>query len=153
MTPLVRLETHIFPNCQIFVCSFFVLLYLSCGPHSTPLIDRLINSSAARGQKQRNFKGVLKNKDWTRNHNWRVFYLSGNPKHGEYFQVCQIPSARGGGALNIFSGRGVRPGFPKWRACEVANWHLPLKRGACERKISKFGACELKISKFGDLWA
>ena len=25
----------------------------------------------------------------------------------------------GGGALNFFSGRGVRPGFPKWGACEL----------------------------------
>ena len=44
----------------------------------------------------------------------------------------------------------MRPGFPK---CGAWNWHLPLKRGACELKISKFGACELKISKFGRLWA
>ena len=25
-----------------------------------------------------------------------------------------------GGALNFFSGRGVRPGFPKYGACELA---------------------------------
>ena len=37
-----------------------------------------------------------------------------------------------GGALNFFSGSGVRP-------VGLANWYLPLKRGACELKISKFG--------------
>ena len=52
---------------------------------------------------------------------------------------------------------------PDFRSVGLANWHLPLKRGACEWKISKFGglvswkfpnlgACELKISKFGGLW-
>ena len=70
-----------------------------------------------------------------------------------------------GGALNFFSGRGVRPGFPKCGACELTfaserkiskfgglwaeNFQI---LGACELKISKFGACELKISKFGGLW-
>ena len=50
-----------------------------------------------------------------------------------------------------------------FRSVGLANWHLPLKRGACERKISKFGglwaenfqiwgACELKISIFWGLW-
>ena len=55
---------------------------------------------------------------------------------------------------------------PDFRSVGLANWHLPLKRGACERKISKFwglwaenfqiwglvswkfpnfGACELKF--------
>ena len=28
---------------------------------------------------------------------------------------------------------------PDFRSVGLANWHLPLKRGACERKISKFG--------------
>ena len=52
---------------------------------------------------------------------------------------------------------------PDFRSVGLANWYLPLKRGACELKISKFGlvnwkfpnlgACELKISKFGGLWA
>ena len=41
-----------------------------------------------------------------------------------------------GGALNFFSGRGVRPGFPKCGACELT---FASERGACERKISKFG--------------
>ena len=62
---------------------------------------------------------------------------------------------------------------PDFRSVGLANWHLPLKRGACERKISQFGglwaenfqiwglvswkfpnfgACELKISKFWGLW-
>ena len=53
---------------------------------------------------------------------------------------------------------------PDFRSVGLANWHLPLKRGACERNISTFeacvswkfpnlGACELQISKFGGLWA
>ena len=42
---------------------------------------------------------------------------------------------------------------PDFRSVGLANWHLSLKRGACELKMSKFGACELKISKFGGLWA
>ena len=29
------------------------------------------------------------------------------------------PRPGGGGALNFFSGRGVRPGFPKCGACEL----------------------------------
>ena len=41
----------------------------------------------------------------------------------------------GGGALNFFSGRGVRPRFPKW-ACELI---FASERGGCELKISKFG--------------
>ena len=48
----------------------------------------------------------------------------------------------GGGALNFFSGRGVRPGFPKCGACELT---FCLWKGG--------GACEQKISKFGGLWA
>ena len=28
---------------------------------------------------------------------------------------------------------------PDFRSVGLASWHLPLKRGACERKISKFG--------------
>ena len=28
---------------------------------------------------------------------------------------------------------------PDFRSMGLANWHLPLKRGACKRKISKFG--------------
>ena len=42
---------------------------------------------------------------------------------------------------------------PDFRSVGLANWHLPLKRGACERKFPNLGACELKISKFGGLWA
>ena len=56
----------------------------------------------------------------------------------------------GGGGTQLFSGRGVWPGFPKWGACELI---LASEKGACELKISKFGACELKISQFEGLWA
>ena len=63
-------------------------------------------------------------------------------------KTLQVPGGGGGGTQLFFSGRGVRPGFPKCGACELI---LSLKEGACELKISKFGACELKISKFGGL--
>ena len=42
----------------------------------------------------------------------------------------------GGGALNFFSGRGVRPGFLKCGACELI---FASEKGAYELKISKFG--------------
>ena len=41
-----------------------------------------------------------------------------------------------GGALNFFQ---VGVCGPDFRSVGLANWHLPLKSGACERKISKFG--------------
>ena len=56
-----------------------------------------------------------------------------------YFQEQKFREkslGRGGGALNFFSGRGVRPGFPKCGACELT---FASEKGACERKISKFG--------------
>ena len=73
----------------------------------------------------------------------------------------KLPEPRGGGHSTFFQ---VGVCGPDSRSGGLANWHLPLKRGACERKISKFGglwaenfqvlgACELKISKFGGLWA
>ena len=40
------------------------------------------------------------------------------------------------GALNFFSGRGVRPRFPKCGACELM---FASEKGAYELKISKFG--------------
>ena len=49
----------------------------------------------------------------------------------------------------FFSGRGVRPGFPKCGACELI--FASDREGACELKISKSGACELKVSKFRGL--
>ena len=63
---------------------------------------------------------------------------------------------RGGGALNFFQ---IGVYGPDFRSVGLANWHLPLKRRACERKISKFGglwakiwvkieAVKAKISKF-----
>ena len=72
-----------------------------------------------------------------------------------------LGEAVGGGALNFFQ---VGVCSPDFRSVGLANWYLPLKRGVCELKISKFGglwtenfpiwgACELKISKVGGLWA
>ena len=65
------------------------------------------------------------------------------------------------GALNFFSGRGLRPGFPKCGACELA--FASEKRGLLAEnfqiwglvswKFPNLGACELKFSKFGGLWA
>ena len=56
----------------------------------------------------------------------------------------------GGGELTFFSGRGVRPGFPKCGVCELI--FASDREGACELKISKLGACGLKVSKFRGLW-
>ena len=66
-----------------------------------------------------------------------------------------------GGALNFFSGRGVRPGFPKCGACELTFasekgglWAENFQIwGLVSGKFPNLGACELKISKFGGLWA
>ena len=66
-----------------------------------------------------------------------------------------------GGALNFFSGRGVRPGFPKCGTCELTfasekgvlwaeNFQI---LGLVSWKFPNLGACELKISKFGGMWA
>ena len=57
-----------------------------------------------------------------------------------------------GGALNFFSGRGVRPRFPKCGACELI-LNCLWKGGLVNWKFPNLGACELKISKFGGLWA
>ena len=45
-------------------------------------------------------------------------------------------SPGGGHSTFFFSGRGVRPGFPKCEACELT---FASEKGACELKISKFG--------------
>ena len=45
--------------------------------------------------------------------------------------------SRGGGGHSTFFQVGVCG--PDFRSVGLANWHLSLKRGACERKISKFG--------------
>ena len=66
-----------------------------------------------------------------------------------------------GGALNLFSGRGVRHGFPKCGACELTFasekaglWAENFQIwGLVSGKFPNLGACELKISKFGGLWA
>ena len=55
----------------------------------------------------------------------------------------------GGGTRLFFSGRDVRPGFPKCGACELI--FASDREGACELKISKLGACELRVSKFRGL--
>ena len=54
-----------------------------------------------------------------------------------------------GGHSTFFSGRGVRPGFPKCGVCELI--FASDREGACELKISKLGACGLKVSKFWGL--
>ena len=69
--------------------------------------------------------------------------------------------SRGGGILNFFSGRGVRPGFLKCGACELIL--ASNKAGLWTEnfqiwefvswKFPNLGACELKISKFVGLWA
>ena len=46
-------------------------------------------------------------------------------------------TAPGGGGHSTFFQVGVCG--PYFRSVGLANWHLPLKRGACERKISKLG--------------
>ena len=76
------------------------------------------------------------------------------------FSVSQ-DALPGGGALNFFSGRGVRPGFPKCGACELTFasekgglWAENFQIwGVVSWKFPNLGACELKISKFGGLWA
>ena len=65
------------------------------------------------------------------------------------------------GGTQLFSGRGVRPGFPKCGACELT---FASEKGGLwaenfqiwwlvSWKFPKLAACELKNSKFGDLWA
>ena len=74
------------------------------------------------------------------------------------FKMCSLPP---GGALNFFSGRGVRPGFPKCGACELTFasekgglWAENFRIwGLVNWKFPNLGACERKISKFGGLWA
>ena len=59
----------------------------------------------------------------------------------------------GGGALNFFSGRGVRPGFPKCRACELTFasekgglWAENFQIwGLVSWNFPNLGACELKF--------
>ena len=76
------------------------------------------------------------------------------------FLLCATP---GGGHSTFFQ---VGVCGPDFQSVGLVNWHLPLKRGACELKISKFRglwakiwvkieAVEAKISKFsqkGVLW-
>ena len=49
---------------------------------------------------------------------------------------CAIFLRGPGGALNFFSGRGVRPGFPKCGACELT---FASEKGGLWAEISKFG--------------
>ena len=55
----------------------------------------------------------------------------------------------GGGALNFFQ---VGVSGPDFRSVGLANWHLPLKRGACERKISKFRGLWAENFQIWGLW-
>ena len=67
----------------------------------------------------------------------------------------------GGGALNFFSGGGVRPGFLKCGACELTFasekgglWAENFQIwGLVSWKFPNLRACEQKISKFEGLWA
>ena len=67
----------------------------------------------------------------------------------EISNICYW-AKRGGGQLNFFSGRGVRPGFPKCGACELT---FASEKGACERKISKFGGLWAENFQIWGLWA
>ena len=78
--------------------------------------------------------------------------LNGKIATGNYKTITWMPGG-GGGALNFFSGRGVRPGFPKCGACEltftsekgglwVENFQI---WGLVSRKFPNLGACELKF--------
>ena len=63
------------------------------------------------------------------------------------------PGGGGGGALNFFSGRGVRPGFSKCGACELTFasekgglWAENFQIwGLVSWKFPNLGACELKL--------
>ena len=55
-----------------------------------------------------------------------------------------------GGATQLFSGRGVRLGFPKCGACELI---LASEKGACELKIPKFGGLWTENFQIWALWA
>ena len=79
--------------------------------------------------------------------NWTESWRRGVPG---VLRISSLHDRPGGGHSTFFQ---VGVCGPDFRSVGLANWHLPLKRGACERKISKFGACELKISNFGGLWA
>ena len=82
--------------------------------------------------------------------------------HELYFHWCLFYWCSGGGGTQLFSGRGVRPGFPKCGACELilasekggGLWteNFPIW-GLVNWKFPNLGACELKISKFEGLWA
>ena len=74
-------------------------------------------------------------------------------------KICFSLSVLPGGGHSTFFQVGVSG--PDFRSVGRANWHMPLKRGACERKMSKFGglwakiwvkieAVQAKISKFSE---
>ena len=65
-----------------------------------------------------------------------IFLEAGWPIRLRFHQL-----SRGGGGHSTFFQVGVCG--PDFRNVGLANWYLPLTRGACE----------LKISKFGGLWA
>ena len=91
-----------------------------------------------------------------------MIFRTGWRKHQKmsHFNIKRGANPEGGGT-QLFSGRSVRPGFPKCGACELA--FASEKGGLCAEnfqiwglvswKFPNLGACELKISKFGGLWA
>ena len=76
--------------------------------------------------------------NWWNNENKYVsscLELLSNSNEQAYQDGVNTP-APGGGHSTFFQ---VGVCGPDSRSVGLANWHLPLKRGACERKISKFG--------------
>ena len=74
----------------------------------------------------------------------------------------QVSVATGGGGNQLFSGRGVQPGFPKYEVCELiivskkgVLWtdHWLRKGGLVKLKLQNLGSCELKIFKIWGLRA
>ena len=66
---------------------------------------------------------------------WAIFSWKKYVRFDEPSDYVSIPG--GGGGHSTFFQVGVSG--PDFRSVGLANWHLPLKWGACERKISKFG--------------
>ena len=94
-----------------------------------------------------------------------IVIIVGRKRNATRICTCvNIANVPPGGGHSTFFQVGVCG--PDFRRVGLANWHLPLKRGACERKFPNFGglwakiwvkieAVEAKISKFsqkGVLW-
>ena len=92
---------------------------------------------------------------------WRVIWCPLSNFHGDVDMgkrlylvtllkgFIKVLTPGGGGAFNFFSGRSVRPGFPKCGACKLT--FASEKGGLVSGKFPNLGACELKISKFRGL--